>query len=272
MPTERDTGVDELAELRRRAYGPHADIATDPVAQARLHELEALEREAHSASDFTGVAETASETVPATPTHPAEEPVAVPGDSAAPPAESVAAANATVVRADIGRTRLLRSARKRMPWLIAVVAGSVAVVAVVALVVGEFSRPNPEVSLPARTLPSTVGKPDLSESMRQVWGIPDAPLIYRGTLGRLNLWTATDGSQWDCILLSIQAQIYRASCAHRPLPAMVDFLTENATFPPESLDPEIPVGSFLRFLWEGDMLNVYVARLPVDDAQRALPR
>ena len=48
MPTERDTGVDELAELRRRAYGPHADIATDPVAQARLHELEALERETRS--------------------------------------------------------------------------------------------------------------------------------------------------------------------------------------------------------------------------------
>ena len=98
--------------------------------------------------------------------------------------------------------------------------------------------------------------------MRQVWGIPDAPLIYRGTLGRLNLWTTTDGSQWDCILLSTQAQIYRASCAHRPLPAMVDFVTENATFPPESLDPVIPVGSFLRFLWEGDVLNVYVARLP----------
>ncbi len=52
MPTERDTGVDELAELRRRAYGPHADIATDPVAQARLHELEALERETRSAPEF----------------------------------------------------------------------------------------------------------------------------------------------------------------------------------------------------------------------------
>jgi hypothetical protein len=158
-----------------------------------------------------------------------------------------------------------------MPWLIAAVAGAVAVVAVIALGVGEFSRPHSELSLPARILPSTVARPDLSETMRQVWGIPDAPVIYRGTLGRLNLWTTTDGAQWDCILLSTQGQIYRAACSHRPLPPMVDFVTENATFPPESLDPVIPVGSFLRFMWEGDMLNVYVARLPVDEAQRALP-
>ena len=272
MPTERDTGVDELAELRRRAYGPHADIATDPEAQARLHELEALERETRSTHEFSGAVETASEEVIPARTAPAvEAPAAIAEDPAAPPAESVAPSSATEAPSEVGSTRLLHTARKRMPWLIAVVAGAVALVAVIALVVGEFSRPNPEVSLPARTLPSTVGKPDLSESMRQVWGIPDAPLIYRGTLGRLNLWTTTDGSEWDCVLLSMQAQIYRASCAHRPLPAMVDFVTENATFPPESLDPPIPVGSFLRFVWEGDMLNVYVARLAEDEALRALP-
>jgi hypothetical protein len=34
----------ELAELRRRAYGPDADIARDPVAQARLAELEDASR------------------------------------------------------------------------------------------------------------------------------------------------------------------------------------------------------------------------------------
>ena len=34
----------ELADLRRRAYGPHADIESDPAAQRRLHELEELAR------------------------------------------------------------------------------------------------------------------------------------------------------------------------------------------------------------------------------------
>src|SRR6187431_1990741 len=90
MPTERDTGVDELAELRRRAYGPHADIATDPVAQARLHELEALERETRSVPEFSDAAETASETVvPARPTHPVDEPAAIADDSVGAPADSV---------------------------------------------------------------------------------------------------------------------------------------------------------------------------------------
>ena len=34
----------ELADLRRRAYGPNADIDSDPAAQHRLHELEELAR------------------------------------------------------------------------------------------------------------------------------------------------------------------------------------------------------------------------------------
>jgi len=37
-------GTDELQRLRRRAYGPNADIAGDAVAQARLSELEAAQR------------------------------------------------------------------------------------------------------------------------------------------------------------------------------------------------------------------------------------
>ncbi len=36
--------ADELERLRRRAYGPDADIAGDAAAQARLSELEAAQR------------------------------------------------------------------------------------------------------------------------------------------------------------------------------------------------------------------------------------
>ena len=35
-----DDDVAELAQLRRRAYGPGADIGADPAALARLDELE----------------------------------------------------------------------------------------------------------------------------------------------------------------------------------------------------------------------------------------
>ncbi|WP_345800667.1 hypothetical protein AAIB33_14495 [Microbacterium sp. AZCO] len=42
-----DTTRAELAELRRRAYGPHPDIAGDPVALARLSDLERLAHDPH---------------------------------------------------------------------------------------------------------------------------------------------------------------------------------------------------------------------------------
>ena len=40
MSTPTDSSRDELAELRKRAYGPDADILDDPAALARLSELE----------------------------------------------------------------------------------------------------------------------------------------------------------------------------------------------------------------------------------------
>ncbi|WP_160150865.1 hypothetical protein [Microbacterium timonense] len=45
MSTPTDRSDDELRALRARAYGPDADIHDDPVAMARLHELETLARE-----------------------------------------------------------------------------------------------------------------------------------------------------------------------------------------------------------------------------------
>ena len=53
-----DDGVrDELARLRARAYGPAADIDSDPAALARLVELEERERLAHETADAALAAE-----------------------------------------------------------------------------------------------------------------------------------------------------------------------------------------------------------------------
>ena len=46
MSSPTDLPQDELRALRARAYGPDADIQDDPVAMARLHELEAAARAA----------------------------------------------------------------------------------------------------------------------------------------------------------------------------------------------------------------------------------
>jgi hypothetical protein len=63
-------GISELDALRRRAYGPDADIHADPDALARLAELEEamrLERSAHHTEEAPrteGTADTASESTP----------------------------------------------------------------------------------------------------------------------------------------------------------------------------------------------------------------
>ncbi len=51
-----DDEVAELAHLRRRAYGPEADIAADPAAVARLDELETLVRRRFVAVPEAGAA------------------------------------------------------------------------------------------------------------------------------------------------------------------------------------------------------------------------
>ena len=58
MTLERDGVVAELAELRRRAYGPDGDIAADPAAQARLVELEENARRFHEKAGANDVAAT----------------------------------------------------------------------------------------------------------------------------------------------------------------------------------------------------------------------
>lgn len=51
MSTPTDSPHDELQSLRRRAYGPDADIHDDPVALARLQQLEAQQRAATAPVD-----------------------------------------------------------------------------------------------------------------------------------------------------------------------------------------------------------------------------
>lgn len=59
---------DELQRLRRRAYGPDADIAADAAAQARLSELEGAQRAQLSpAAEAAGVAARLPERAPAEP-------------------------------------------------------------------------------------------------------------------------------------------------------------------------------------------------------------
>lgn len=55
------TSRDELAALRRRAYGPFADIEADPVATARLRDLEERSRADRAPGPATSTADVVDE-------------------------------------------------------------------------------------------------------------------------------------------------------------------------------------------------------------------
>ncbi|MGC5170411.1 hypothetical protein ACLQ2Q_07140 [Microbacterium sp. DT81.1] len=79
--------AEELARLRRRAYGPDADIAGDAPAQARLSELEAAQRR-----QWTVLVDTAPGIPPADPQPgPFSEPARVPRSGSTPALSAVEA-------------------------------------------------------------------------------------------------------------------------------------------------------------------------------------
>ncbi|MFS0734854.1 hypothetical protein ABC304_05410 [Microbacterium sp. 1P10UB] len=125
-----DDDAAELARLRRRAYGPDADIAADPVALARLDELEQAAR-------------------------PQPEPVRVPDPS--PTAEGAAPAPLSDPVVDVGAAVVPEpSSRPRARWHLALVAG-VGVLAVLMAAAGwqgaelePVAAPSPTASVAAR--------------------------------------------------------------------------------------------------------------------------
>ena len=65
MSTPTDSSQDELRALRERAYGPDADIHDDPVALARLQELQIQDQAARAAARAAVPSSRASGAAPA---------------------------------------------------------------------------------------------------------------------------------------------------------------------------------------------------------------
>ncbi|BDV31624.1 hypothetical protein [Microbacterium terricola] len=210
----------ELAELRRRAYGPDADIAADPAAQSRLRDLEAGEQE-----------EIADVSAP-------RDAAGTPG-VAAPP-----------------NSRWRRSG----PWIVAGAAITIALLAGAALVAEETSRPQAELTLAARSVPGDVIVPGISTATLRAWNIPPGALAYNGRVGNLDVWTMTDGADAGCVILSVEGSFYRQSCGRRPLAPQIDVVADPELIPSRSMDPAVPPGSVVRIGLFDDVVRIFVAR------------
>lgn len=262
MTLERDTVVAELAELRRRAYGPDSDIAADPAAQARLAELEDSLRVPAGAQKSTTT--DAAPPGAASP-RPAQGETEPPTDAAGETDPAAAAAGETDPPADAAGEASVDHDRKdsrgaRLPWVVAGVAAAVAIVAVTMLSVSELSRVRPEVSLGATEAPDGVNPPALDGPMLDYWGLTGSELDYHGSLGKIDVWTMDGDEDVACIFFSVGGEYWGQNCAVRPLAPLVEFRASEDVVPADSLNPPVPAGSFLRFAWEGDVVNVYIVR------------
>jgi hypothetical protein len=173
---------DELERLRRRAYGPDADIAGDAAAQARLSELEAAQRRQQTPLGDAGTEVPAPERVPAAETversHPASTSVPPPVGGAFADQERagtsvIAQDPATASSADsdaIDRAPAVPWWRRRRRSLI--VGGAIATLALNVAVTASMSQLLADQSTPIPAETATKGTPPVPSGQGGGYYVP----------------------------------------------------------------------------------------------------
>lgn len=219
--TMHDAG--ELAELRRRAYGPDADIDADPAARQRLRELEAETRRGEAIAPHPSPPAADAE-VYAPPSAPPPPPAA---DSAPPPqAAADLAEPADLDGAPLAPLSAARAASSRRILLIVLAAVAVLLIAAGAFWAGgRDDGPQPDDVLSAG-LPEA---PDADETQLadagifDYYGVDTADIRWQGKVAdAVNVWTAENDEGERCLSVTLDSEgegegiyrsVYHISCA-----------------------------------------------------------
>ena len=216
----------ELADLRRRAYGPDADIQRDPEALRRLHELEEL-----------ALPPDPDTLAPSEPPEPAavDDPPGAASDSTAGGSEPVAAAEPA------------RWWHSRRLWLVAAVsltfglaAGATAVAASSALSAG-----GPDTTL------------DVVEWSGNVdfWGMAGGSIVSYENYDDIQVFTGRNAEGGRCLLLGFRDRIFTMSCAIADLDPVLDLSPREW---PAFLEGALNPGGVLRFVARTDGVDVWL--------------
>lgn len=239
----------ELAELRRRAYGRDADIQNDPVALARLWELEGahLARASNAAeSDFD--ARSVRSSAPA-------EKVAT-ADRDAEDAARVADAEAELADVEDSPGLPGRRLTTTRAGRITVLAGALAAALVLGYTAVWALSPHPNATL--RPTPDAANGPAL-DMIDFLGGSADEATIlgyerYRG----ITPWFFVDGEQGlHCFMLVTRGPgVDGANC----VPPGVDLFADITPWPQfvDENSHTVPEGSVIRFRYLKDRVDVYV--------------
>jgi hypothetical protein len=243
MSPERST---ELAALRRRAYGPDADIALDPAAQQRLSELEELAHPPLVSRDEP--VEPAGSSV-------REEPLAHPsrlsadraaGSGDETPPEATDAAPPVVVTD--------RPWWRRIPlWGVTAVVG-IAVGAAIGFTWPGDDGPPPDLTL--RVDPNGGERGAGFTENLDYWGVDPGTVVPHEGYGPIQVWTALGIDESRCLLLSHEGSFLSATCTGAGLDPVLDFTIYDGL----SLDLEtpLPVGTVIRFVGHEGSVDVWV--------------
>ena len=254
---------DELQRLRRRAYGPNADIAGDAAAQARLSELEAAQRRERApvvdaaAALRAPVSERVPVPEPLEGSRPASTSVPQPVTGASaehePDGGSVTGQDpAGVPIADSGPIDGALSApwwrrRRLLPWVIAAVAVLAAAIGIGVGVVDEQPARTPR----RRSAPREDGRPvaqltpqgqpesasiPVDDEVPVRNGLTVADFVSYGSYGPLRIWSTTKLENERCIAV-VRGITSRCSSARRLLSTPSPITTSM----PTSSHPRRPV-------------------------------
>ena len=258
----------ELAALRRRAYGPDADIGADPLAQARLADLER-----QRSTRELGASAVARTKPPTGWVTEVEDPPTVEtadGASGAPDAadeadkgiEATPAQSAPSARAP-GRLR------RALPWVIAAGAGVVAG-ALGAMYVDAVTEPQVEAQLVAldKPLPGDV-PPALSQ--HDLGWTTDPVFVSHGRYGPLEVWSTTAPHNWQCLAIVVDSSVWRFNCTASSLDTVADVTVQASSLPTDAPGGPIPDWSSIRFVLHDDVVDVHIGRNTDPDASRVAP-
>jgi hypothetical protein len=233
----------ELADLRRRAYGPDADIHRDPEALDRLHELEELVRiEAESA----------------TPPVQVEPPARARADAAAPPAPTQPTATIVDESSDSAPTTPAATPRVREWWRRGIVWGIAAVCLLVGVAVGAWgysmTLPRPDFTL--QVDPTSGERAGNWNSVLSSWGVDPGSAVPYGDYNGLDIWTVVSDTGARCILVTHDSNPVSVSCAAQDLDPTMDL----TVYPGLEVyfDTPPPEGTVIRFVARTSGIDVWV--------------
>ncbi|MBD3943066.1 hypothetical protein IF188_15325 [Microbacterium sp. NEAU-LLC] len=270
MSTPTDPPQDELRALRARAYGPDADIQDDPVALARLRELEDVRRAASVERIASPVAEESMDAaapavpsgslpvapIPTPDTPDAPDTADTPASGDAPDANTSTAAPAPPDGIPDPEPATRRPWwRRRIPllWAASVVAALVAGAGLMLWMQGIDSGH------------IAVLHVDPDEDWPETWGAPTEGALTFEAFHGLTVLSQPQPAFGDgldtvpCLTVfsAIEGTITYGggSCGAGPFPATAAFVID--THSPAELREAFGIGTALQFVLDGDRVHVY---------------